>query len=267
MDIPCIDIQFGLAGEEAVEWRFLLANYAAVWGDSSKEALLKQKVRRDRIKVTGSPRHDLLINKNLGNLYAERKQLGIPESSAIILLASTYHFKSTNHVDINILHSMQSAISSAVAKTPGITLIVKPHPHENVRETRKIFGNCSNVIFVNKNSDIKSYITLCDAFISYGSTSTIDALIAGKFTICPIFPGWLFSSDIFKESGAVFVPETGEEIEKILLAISNGTYLAIKQDLESARQIFLNKYVYKPDGNASSRIAALISGMIRFKIL
>jgi hypothetical protein len=261
MGIPCMDIQFGLAGDEAVEWRFLLADYAAVWGDSSKEAMLKQKVRPDRIRLTGSPRHDLLINKGRGNLYAERKQLGIPESNAVILLASTYHFKSTNHADINVLHSMQSAISNAAAKTPGITLIVKPHPHEDVCETRKIFSKSDNIIFAQKNLDIKNLIRLCDAFVSYGSTATIDALIAGNFTICPIFPGWLFSSDIFKESGATLVPETSEEIENIFESIANGTYLRTKEDLESARQNFITKYVYKPDGHASSRIAALISEM------
>lgn len=259
MGIPCMDIQFGLAGDEAVEWRFLLADYAAVWGDSSKEAMLKQKVHPDRIRLIGSPRYDLLINNDNGYLCEERKQLGIPESNAVILLASTYHFKSTNHADINILHSMQSAISNAAAKTPGITLIVKPHPHEDVRETRKIFRNSSNIIIAQKNLDIKNLIRICDAFISFGSTATIDALIAGKFTICPIFEGWLFSSDIFKESGATFVPETSAKIDSIFKAIANGTYLRMMEDLESARQNFINKYVYKPDGHASSRIAALIS--------
>ncbi|NQV76101.1 MAG: CDP-glycerol glycerophosphotransferase family protein [Bacteroidetes bacterium] len=261
MGIPCIDIQFGLAGDEAVEWRFLLADYAAVWGDSTKEAVLKQKVKPDRIILTGSPRHDLLINKDKGDLYAERKLLGIPESNAVILLASTYHFKNTNHADVHILHSMQIAISNAAANTPGITLIVKPHPHEDVRETRKIFKKSINIVFAEQNSDIKKLIRLCDAFVSYGSTATIDALVAGKFIICPIFEGWLFSSDIFKDSGAALVPETSEEIDCIFESIANGTYLKTKENLELARKNFINKYVYKPDGNASSRIAALISKM------
>jgi hypothetical protein len=262
MGIPCMDIQFGLAGDEAVEWRFLLANYVSVWGESTKQAMLKQKVELDRIILTGSPRHDLLINKKKDDLHIERLMLGIPEANAVILLASTYNFKSTTHVDVNILHSMQSAISNAAVKTQGITLIVKPHPHEDVRETRQFFSKSDNIIFADKDFDIKKLISLCDAFVSYGSTATIDALIAGKFTICPIFPGWLFSSDIFRESGATLVPETSGEIDNIFESIANGTYLKTKENLEVARQKFINKYVHKPDGNASSRIAAIISEMI-----
>jgi hypothetical protein len=262
MGIPCIDVQSGLAGDEAVEWRFLLANFAAVWGDSSKDVLLKQRVRPERIKVTGSPRHDLLINKDKEILSAERKKLGIPETNLVILLASTYHFKSTNHVDVRILHSMQLAISNAAVKRPEITLIVKPHPHEDVLETRRIFSKSDNILFVDKNIEINCLISLCDAFISYGSTATIDALVAGKFTVTPIFPGWLFSSDIFKESGATFVPETSEEIDYIFEAFTNGTYLKIKESLEFSRQVFINKYLFKPDGHASSRIATLVSELI-----
>jgi hypothetical protein len=262
MGIPCMDVQFGLAGDEAVEWRFLLANYAAVWGDSSKDALLKQRVQSERIRVTGSPRHDLLINKDKDILYRERKKLGIPETNAVILLASTYHFKSTNHVDVRILHSMQLAISNAALKRPGITLIVKPHPHEDVLETRKLFSKSDNIVFVDKNIEINILIGLCDAFISYGSTATIDALVAGKFTVTPIFPGWLFSSDIFKQSGATLVPETSEEIDDIFESITNGTYRKIKETLEFSRQKFINKYLFKPDGHASSRIANLVSELI-----
>jgi hypothetical protein len=260
-----MDIQFGLAGDEAVEWRFLLADYIAVWGDSSRTAILKQKVQPHRILLTGSPRHDVLINKDKLDIIAERKQLGIPASNVVILLASTYHFNSTNHADVKVLHLMHSAISNAVTKIPGMTLIVKPHPHEDVRETRRYFSKSSNIVFVDKNMDIKNLIGLSDAFVSYGSTATIDALIAGILTVCPIFPGWVFSSDVFKESGATLVPETSEEIEGIFKEIADGTHTRWKNDLESGRQRFIKNFVFMPDGQASARIAEIAFRMARTK--
>lgn len=259
MGIPSIDIQFGLAGDEAVEWRFLLADYVAVWGDSSKNAILNQKVNRDRILLTGSPRHDILINANKLNIQVERRRMGIPEANSVILLASTYHFNSTNHADVKVLFLMHKAISNAAATIPGITLIVKPHPHEDVRETRKHFSTSVNIIFADKDLDIKNFIKISDAFVSYGSTTTIDALIAGTLTICPIFPGWVFSSDVFKDSGATLVPETEEEVYSIFEGIANGTFKSWKADLEENRQRFLKNFVFEPNGQASLRIAEIVT--------
>jgi hypothetical protein len=97
---------------------------------------------------------------------------------------------------------------------------------------------------------------ICDAFISFGSTATIDALIADKLTICPIFPGWVFS-DLFKNCGATLVPESDEEIISIFRMIANGSYHNIKARLEPARQDFLKRCVYRTDGMATARVEAL----------
>lgn len=257
MSIPCMDIQFGLAGDEAIEWRFLAADCVAVWGDSSKEAMLKQKVPEERIIITGSPRHDCLVNLPKSEVKSKRAILGVPEKSAMVVMASTYCLKTHDkYSDPKILRSMQRAVFDAADKTPQIFLIVKPHPVENVRETRALFGKSQNIIFVERQSDIRELTKICDAFISFGSTATIDALIADKLTICPVFPGWVFS-DIFKNCGATLIPESGEEIISIFRMVANGSYHNIKARLDPARQDFLKRYVYRTDGMAAARIEAL----------
>jgi len=262
MSIPCMDVQFALTGDEGL-WRFLTVDCVAVWGDSSKEAMLKQKVSEERIIITGSPRHDCLVNLSKLEVKSKRAILGVPEKSAMVVLASTYYVKA--HVKhaylLKILDAMKHAVFEAADKTQGIYLVVKPHPSENVRQTRSLAGKYKNIIFVPQESDIRELTRICDAFISFGSTATIDALVAGKLTICPIFSGWV-ASDIFKNSGGTLVPESDEEIVNIFRMIANGSYHNIKARLEPARQDFLKRYVYRTDGMAAARIEALALKMV-----
>jgi hypothetical protein len=260
--IPILDIQFGLSGEEAVEYRFLLSDILAVWGSSSKKAILKQGVEDFRVVVTGSPRHDMLVNRGSTDLSILRNSLGIPSDFKVVLLASTYNFKDKTHVDVSILEDMQRSISEAVTLTKDVFLIIKPHPHENVFETKTWFSNSDRIVFVEKDADIKKYILLCDAFISYGSTSTIDALIAGKFIVCPIFPGWTFSSDMFRNSGATLTPCSRDEVLRAIQAVSDGTYLEFQYKVERHRQNFLNDLVFEMDGQSTRRVLDLVSSMI-----
>ena len=109
MSIPCMDIQFGLAGDEGIEWRFLAADCVAAWGDTSKEAMLKQKVPEEKIIITGSPRHDCLVNFSELEVKTKRAILGVPEKSAMVVMASTYYLKTHDkYSDPNILRAMQT---------------------------------------------------------------------------------------------------------------------------------------------------------------
>jgi len=248
-NIPYLEIQFGLAGEEAVEWKFSLANLIAVWGETSRQAISKHLGSDQKLVITGSPRHDFIKNNISNNNF-----INLSGNKKIILLASTYHFKETNHVDISILKTMQLAISESAQIHNNIFLIIKPHPHENVEETKELFKSNINSLFLDKDSDIRSAILNCDAFISYGSTSTIDAMIADKLVICPMFPGWDFNSDIFKNSGAILNPNNKQELFDIFNNINNDTYINQYKSVFKESGKFLEKYVYKTDGNGSKRI-------------
>jgi hypothetical protein len=259
--IPYVEIQFGLAGEEAVEWRFSLANLIMVWGETSKLAISKQLGSDKKLIITGSPRHDFIKNYKPTNEFNS-----LTRNKKVVLLASTYHYKENNHVDISILRSMQLAISEAAQLNKNIFLIIKPHPHENVEETKALFKSNYNSLLLDKNTDIRKVILNCDVFISYGSTSTIDAIIANKLIICPIFQGWDFSSDIFKNSGATLNPQNNLEIIDIFKNINNGTYLDRYKSIYKNRLNFLEELAYKTDGNSSKRIIDVINNSFMLNI-
>ena len=266
MDIQYLVVQFGLTGSEGVEWRFFSSDKAAVWGESAKEAImgiLQDKISEEQIVITGSPRYDSLVNVSEYEVKEKRKRLGLSEKKSLVLLASTYSNKSLdNYSDPELLKSMKRSIFEAADKAEGISLIVKPHPFENVRQTRTLADKYKNIIFVSRKSDIRDLIKVCDAFISFGSTATIDALVADKLTICPIFPGWKFST-LFKNSGTVLIPESKEDIMNIFKTISDGSYVETKAKFDLARHIFLKRIVYRTDGQATARATALALKMVR----
>jgi len=257
MGIPCLDVQFGLVGADGIEWRFSSADKVAVWGETSKEAMLKHGIPKEKIIITGSPRHDCLVSMPDAEVKAMQAKLGVPENSAMILLASAYQLNAYDeYSNPELLRSMKRSIFDAADRTQGICLVVKPHPVEDVRETRALAAKNKNIIFVSQKSDIRELTRICDAFVSFGSTATADALISGKLVICPVFPGWIWS-DLFKNTEAIVVPTSGAEVLDVFRLVASGAHEGVKLKLEAARQNFLANWVYRADGMSTKRIAEL----------
>lgn len=256
-NIPCIEIQFGLTGDEGIEWQYFSADKVVALGETSKKAMLIHGIPEEKIIITGSPRHDCMVNVPSSEVKSMRVKLGVPEKSAMILLASTYQLNAYDEYSSpELLRSMKRAVFEAADKTQGICLVVKPHPLEDVHETRALAGKKKNIIFVSQKIDIRELTRVCDAFISFGSTSTADALISGKLVICPTFPGWAWC-DLFKNTGATLVPTSSVEVLELFRLISSSAYEDVKAKLEPARQDFLSHWVYRADGLAASRVTAV----------
>ena len=261
LGITSLDVQFGLAGKEAVEWRFLAANYVAAWGQLSKEAILNQGISPNRVITTGSPRHDYQFTVSNQERINRRRGLGVPDNAELFVLASVYSLKTHDKFsDPKILIGMKNAVFDAFRDMPNAFLIVKPHPVENEPETKALILDAKNIIQVSRDSDIRELIKICDNFISFGSTATIDALIAGKLTICPIFPGWVYN-DFFKESNSVIIPTSAAEMKAVVkdIVVGLGEKLSSNDD---ARREFLEKNIFMLDGKATLRIEKLILEII-----
>lgn len=263
LNIKLLEVQFGPNGEEAIEWRFNLSDLIATWGINTKESLLKHGLSKDNIVMTGSPRHDAMFNLNDSEKIKLRNSFQVPENVVMILLASTYQQKEYNLLsDPDILVEMKKSIFEAVNNFKEIFLIVKPHPLENIEETTKLIGNFTNIKIVNKNIDIRNLIIACDVFIAFGSTSTVDALIANKLTICPSFPGWTWNN-MFIESKSTLIPMNYNDLLIIFKNIVNKLGYKYLKELESNRIMYLEQIAFKTDGKAAERIATLGINLIK----
>lgn len=267
MGIPSIEIQSGPIGTAGIEieWEFLVADAVAAWGDTSKTALMIYGVPAGRIAVSGSPRHDCLINVDEADVRRRRADLGVPEGSTMAVLASAYHLgEYEDYSDPELLRVMKRAVFRAADRTDGFTLVVKPHPLEDVTETKHLAGSCQHITFVDQRSDIRELTRVCDVFVSFGSTATADALIAGKLTVCPLFPGWTWN-ELFGKSGATLLLESEDAVAEAFQTIATGGGAALAATLEPARQRFLKDWVFQADGQASRRIADLAVSMAHRK--
>jgi hypothetical protein len=263
LGIPTLEIQFGMCGEDSIEWQFSEADQLAVWGEMARDVLLAHGVPTEKITITGSPRHDGLVKVSDAEVARTRARLGVPEKSAMVLLASAYQLKAYDKFsDPELLRLMKRAVFQAVDQVAGVCLVVKPHPLEDVRETKQLARKRRNILFVDPRADICKLIKVSDAFVGLGSSATLDALISNKLTICPAFPGWIWS-DLFVKSGATLVPRSAEDVVRSLQIVVDCSCTRVLVDLEPARQRFLSQWVYQADGRASVRIETLARQMAK----
>jgi hypothetical protein len=261
-NIPVLEIQFGPL-EEGLEWQFLLADKVAVWGQKDGQKIIDNGIANDRIIITGSPRHDGLVNMQNLEIDQVRKKVNIPQGARMILVASTYRLKEYDSLTSpELIFSMKRAVIDAAGQVEGVYLVVKPHPLEDVSELKALVGNKRNVIIINPKEDIRQYVKACDVFISFGSTVTIDAMIANKLTICPVFEKWIWS-DLFISTGATLAPTNKEEILSIYKKIADGSYLEVLKELQPALHHYLQDMLFKNDGKASERVAQIAMKMRR----
>jgi hypothetical protein len=262
LGIPCLGLQFGLIGPASIEWRFFPADLVAVWGEDSKETLISHGVPSNQIAITGSPRNDSLFNFSASEAVVIKKKLGIPERSPVVLLASTFQLKSYDKYSApELLRAMKKAIFDSADQYSTIYLVVKPHPSEDENETKSFASTNSKIIFVSRTEDIRELIKICDCFISFGSTATVDALLSNKLVVCPAFPGWIWSKFLI-DTGAVHSPASPEEIRDVFRLISTSCHSILASQLAPARDRLVEHWIYRNDGLGAQRIASLALSML-----
>lgn len=263
LDIPSMDVQFGACGPEGVEFQFFLADYLAVWGKQAQDVFLAHGIPNQKIKITGSPRHDPLADIAPEDVNTTRNQIGVSSRTIMVLFASTYNSKSYNKIaDPEVVNKIKRAVFQATHQTDGLCLVVKPHPLEDVNETKKMAGDLTRIKFIDQRSDIRDLIKACDVFVSMGTAATLDALILNKLVICPIFPGWAWG-DLFVKDGATLTPHSYDDVLDCFQKVVKGHIAPLLKDLQPARENFLSYWVHQADGQAAARIEKKAINFIR----
>lgn len=265
--IPTVQIQSGTyIGMEAIEWKFLIDRFVIAQGKSSYENLQKLGVNKEQIFISGTPRYEAYSKFTSKNSKLIKERFEIPKKNKIILFASmhslfndigdTEEITLTKHFLLlkkSIISSMRSCLKS--------TLIIKPHPLENVDEVmRLIRKDQNNVVVADPKEDIRPLIKACDCFVSLGSQSTIDALYLNKPSICPnFFEGTI--SKIFRDNKVVEVPKNKEDIEELFKDIENNNEQRILEKTRRNRDKFLKDLFFLDKEKPSDKIAKLIHSL------
>jgi CDP-glycerol glycerophosphotransferase (TagB/SpsB family) len=264
--IPSLEVQFGFAGQNGVEWQFFVADQLAVRSNKWYEALLEHGLPPEKMIITGSPTYDDQVSESSESVTQMRERLGIPKEHKIAVFASFWnHITNEEWTKSDRLKQAKQMVFEASSRVSGLTLIVKPHPCENVAETKQLAHGFHNILFVSLQEDIRDLVKACDVFVSFGSSTIERALVARKPVIYPFFADllWWDRDDIFLESGAVFEAQSVYELVHRLKAVVDGSVSQAIDALEPARQRFLEEWMYSADGQAAGRIAALAVEMMK----
>jgi hypothetical protein len=259
--IPSLEIQFGAFGEEATEWRFFNSMAVAVWGYHSRQVLAEHGVPLERIHVTGSPRHDRLRPMSDDDRRRVRERFGAQTNEKLVVLISVYSLDAyQTKGEREVLVGMKRDAITAAVSSPGIRLVVKPHPLEDVRETASLAAGAGNVVVSGIGEDISTLVGACDALVTFGSTATLDALILDKPTISLAYPGWEWG-ELFVNTGATEVCTTANQIRSALREIASDSGIMILARHAKNREAMLREWVGAAPGTASQSIAKLATDL------
>ena len=256
LNIPVVQIQAGPIDDNCVEWRFVKDDWIFANGRKGQVALEGQGVAKDQILVVGSAKHEgVLAFKNFSSLLL-RERFRITQSNKIVLLLSSYTETFSTNSKLRkqylIFEKMLNAIINGIAERSNIVLVIKPHPLEKTDKLNKIARKQERVYVTGSKENTTELIACADAVISYGSTSTLDALLLAKLTICPQFEGWV--GDYFQNSGAVMVPRNEEEFDYVFDKIEQNRSDELLSSLENSRLKFMEDVSFGMGSGASRRI-------------
>jgi hypothetical protein len=255
-NVLSLDIQFGHYESTDIEWRFSLSDKIFVWGKYYSDLFINSHgLNESKIEIAGSPKFDYLFDdplfRNLFNLDSGRK----------ILFASTYTISSYENIQkYEVINSFKLKLFLAVANRSNIQLFIKPHPLEDLNWLKKLEFP-QNIFLLDKNASIKDQISLCDYYISFGSSSTFDALLQDKICFAVNFPGTKSNIDVFVKEDILNTIDSEADLDLILDNISNNSFVEPVR-LELNRRRFLNDAI-----NGSSMNFFSSSAIISNKIL
>ena len=248
---------------DGIEWRFFIADHLAVIGDESRKVMLAHGVPSERMTITGSPRYDDFFNKPEEMDFQIKEKLKIPKDKTMVLFASQpYYYGTFNSFEAR--KEMIDALFQIVTNMNDLCLVVKPHPGDNTKQLKQYAKGKKNILFVDKRQDIRNIIKVCDAFVTFHSSTVFDALVMNKPVINLSFPGSYFFT-IFDRSGATLVARNMDDIKRFLDLIGNGKIIELMNNLAGHRENFLKQWFYQLDGCATERIEAIALKMASLK--
>jgi UDP-N-acetylglucosamine 2-epimerase len=255
-NIPSLIIQQGLLNEKAVEWDFFSGTVVAAMGENARKALIGHGISENKIIVTGRPQFDLISKINSEQIKKLRETLSGGSDNKIVLLA-TQPYVVGAFTSEDVRKSMIKAVFQAASSFENVVLLIKPHPDENTSYLMSVSSRFKNTLVLQPHQDTIALIQACNIFITFSSTTALQAMLAEKPIIIVAFPGSNVSN-IYIESGATLVATTVQEIIDALKLLINKDCTDVIHEFETARMRFISDWACSSDGRASQRVKEVI---------
>lgn len=142
-------------------------------------------------------------------------------------------------------------------------MLIKPHPLENLSWIPDL-TYFSNIQVIHPSKDIRMYISNCDIFVTFGSTSTFDALLQNKTVISANYRGLVWWDDIFLKEKVTLPANNFDELSNYLFKNIDDKIINI---ISINKSIFMKKFISENIENSSERIVSLAKSIIYNNII
>ncbi len=242
-NIPVVEIQHGLFSLPEIFVHIMpkpVSDKICVWGNSSREYLLKLGFEDERIEITGSPEFD--EHRKFAEGFKDKED-------KIILFATQSLYKNIN------LESIEEMVTNE--KLKDYKVYIKPHPDEDPVSYKFLEEKHPHKVFVRpKNENLSYLLAISDVVLTVTSTVGLEAAILDKPLVCINF---LREKSMYVDDGIAL---DATDAEELVDAINKVFENDISKILSEKRSEFLKKYVYGPDGKSAHRIMGIIKGLI-----
>lgn len=241
--IPSLTVQHGIIADSQLFCHLpVLATKKAVWGRGTKEWYLKFGTPESRVVVTGSPRFDLIFNREWATRETLKKRLQIDPAYKIAVYA-------TQPLGGARIREVAAITLNGLAKIEGLFLLIMLHPYERKEPYQQLAASnarCRVIPF----GEVSLYDALnaADLFVTSFSTAALEAMMFNVpvVTVEPFPPNFSYS-----KSGAVFAARTAEELAGLARRIL--TEEDFRRAVLAKARPFLEKYC-ETDGSSARRL-------------
>jgi len=230
--------------------RFHQSEKQAIWGDLTKDHIISKGLNKEKLLITGSPRHDTFFS-------LEKNQ----KSTGKILLATTGPpgvFTESSTTDVFLKYDEYiKEIFRVIKKYPDKQLIVKPHPQSDfINNALELINQIDSNAKIIVDADLPELINQCDLVISFNtSTILLESLILQKPTISLITEDWATDNEIIKMNAVMAIDDIKNIESSISKIMSNQDY---RLDLKKNANLFLENYLSN-HGTASKKLVSVLN--------
>jgi len=274
--VPSIVLQHGVAGHY---WGIfpLIATRFAAWGEIIEKWFARNGVGKDRVCVTGAANFDSYIQQISHSKKNGKAHWKGISNYLLYITVRGKNFSTGFKVTRQDNELLLDAILGVVGTMPEKMLVIKVKPGDPQTQFYKSeIGKreLKNVCVIER-TDNGKLLNACGVLLTTYSTMALEALFFNKPIIQLKFVNKkklmkrLYEQNILcdeeiiplQKYGVALGVDSPEELKKAILKVYEDK--SIRKSLIDRGKVFLEKYGYASDGNASLRMMSCIEEMLR----